>query len=267
MFKLIDFISEAGSSNHENEDLLWYRDNIIIFLDGSSTLFDPIISTKEFMKLFIEIFIEFLEQTNDLRSSIVDSIRKIRLNFESRDIEITAGNIPSAAALFIYQNNNTLQVVNLGDCIALFFKENTLIEITDHSVERLDNLVINEALNIQKKTKEDLDVIMKKSIIKDLLIENRLKMNSANGYQVLALNLDSIPQEDLFEIPTDQVERIILYTDGFKFLRSKIKSNDFLVQDLYKELRNIENSDRSLNKYPRLKISDDATLAVFDILN
>ena len=109
-----------------------------------------------------------------------------------------------------------------------------------------------------------------KYIINDLK-EKRLLKNTPNGYYVLDIDKEAIRHAKYICVPKNSIDMIILLSDGFSSYYECLKLEDnyqtFFLKNydtdadtLYKQLRRREKEDIYLNKYPRYKISDDASI-------
>ena len=85
-------------------------------------------------------------------------------------------------------------------------------------------------------------------------------MNTEDGYKVLSFNTLPVSDSELHTFNKNDTNCIVIYSDGFDLLEDEIINGNDDFSSLYDKLRRIENEDCKLNKYPRFKISDDASI-------
>jgi len=158
----------------------------------------------------------------------------------------------------------------LGDCTFIYKDNKGLVKsFKDYKLEQLDGEVINHINKLING--ENISLLEARQKSMDMLIKNRLLRNTSEGYWILGFNESAADNcitgtIDLFE---EHEYEILLTTDGFYALIDKYKYTnetdifrllkDNTLDDLYRKIREIEYSDESGLKYPRLKKSDDAS--------
>lgn len=255
-------LSKAGGQ--ENEDLIWHNDRCVVVLDGSSGLKDSGFKASRFVKLFIEAFSKRIENNESLCDSVNMAMSEVHEEF----LASTGGNVeilPSAAGIFVYDTGNVLQLLTLGDCGALIYRDETVEEMRLNEVERFDSKVIQRMVELHQETGLDICDVFHAEEIQIMLVENRKKMNAKDGYRVLAFNMKPVGQNDLLVINKNDVTNIILYSDGFESQTEKMKRRNWDFCALYQEMRRIEEDDSRLNLNPRFKVSDDASAILVEI--
>ena len=85
-------------------------------------------------------------------------------------------------------------------------------------------------------------------------------MNHPDGYRIISLNMKPVEKQDIVSVKKDNVDEIILYSDGFNLMEKEIISGKLDFSVMYQMLRAKENEDSRLNTYPRFKKSDDASI-------
>lgn len=263
MINILQSLSLPGLN--KNEDLIWYDQNCVVLLDGSTSLIRTDFDAVWFVNEFIKLFSDELKNTKDLCQSINCSIKKLYYVFLEKIGDKSMEYYPSASAVFIYQNNDKLQIVNLGDCTTLVFNDDVK-KIYSNEVEVFDNQVISEMVRIHEQTDSDISQIVKSDKIREMLITNRKKMNQQDGYRILSFNMRELTEDDILEISVSEVNKVITYSDGFNLLEEDFYKGNVNLNDAYNSLRALENMDKNFNKYPRFKISDDASAVVFNII-
>ncbi len=242
----------------KNEDYIWQSDCCTILFDGATSLVQGDFNAVDFIKLFVKTFEEIIYRNKNLVSSINETIGYIAKN--KPDGIDSLEYFPSAAAIFVYEKDDTVELVNIGDCTAVVNANKQHIIRAKNSVAPLDKLVISRMHELHLITKKDTIEILSEPEIKAMLLNNRKKMNSEKGYTVLSFNTAPLDENELHVFDKNNIESIVLYSDGFDLLQDEIinGNNDFIA--LYNKLRSIENDDCKLNQHPRFKISDDASI-------
>jgi Protein phosphatase 2C len=178
--------------------------------------------------------------------------------------------LPSAAIAFVRALPDRIEFATLGDCQILYRTPSS-----DGVAEHGNGGQIGP---FEERTKATARSIVTQNpgisaaalfeALRPHLIENRAAMNLPGGYWVLGLQQEAIQQADRIELPLGDWD-IALASDGFLRLsdtfdhihRSALLSIRTLdaFNHWYTELRQLECAHKSLEHYPRAKISDDAT--------
>ena len=264
MLKITDMLCMPGSDNKPNEDYIFRTDNCIAVLDGATNLNGSSYGADEFVRDFCEKF-EPIVKSLPLPTAILTAIKEL--------YNIKIGDAPpahdvalysSAAAAFAAETETSLQILTLGDCTALIFTADGVKNVRSRQLEALDGSVTARLKSLHEKTGADVADILKTDEIQSILIENRKKMNTPGGYKSLAFNLTDLGDGDITAFDKRDVEKVILFSDGFKSMEAEIIAGVPFCE-IYSKLREKENSDRRLNADPRFKISDDASIISFTI--
>ncbi|MGM0396438.1 MAG: hypothetical protein ACQEP4_05220 [Bacillota bacterium] len=177
----------------------------------------------------------------------------------------------SAAIAIIRKNGNTLESYVLGDVeISVENKSGECSIVTDSALKGLDAEVVElmgrnhqrqEHLVFKGFTEEELEI----------LIRNRMKMNTPGGYFILGHSTEAAEMGIYKTFQIDEIEKCLLSTDGIvplncKYSRSnlldRIRSNG--VREIVRELRGLEESDSEKRTIGRLKTHDDVTVVYLD---
>lgn len=193
----------------------------------------------------------------------------------------------SVAAIKLHRNQAgkaiSLEYVFAGDCmIFLQHKDSSIRQITYDHVDRLDEEAIAimrsywekefRTRDIKATSIEELKRLHErfKSRIKNLLQNNRHKLNSPDGYGIIDGDEQAIGFMEYGRIPLIAVEGILLLSDGLKLhphREEKTATNTWLkaanmafssgLEELERHILEIEDSDPACIYYPRLKQHDD----------
>ena len=262
MFRLTDALSLPGGQR--NEDLYRFTSNTVLLMDGSTGLSKDAPDAVWFGTGFADRFMEQIGKTGLLCQSVNDAISSLFKEYIKQGGTTAQGTVyPSASLLILHLSSDDLQILTVGDCAAVLFDRNggnEPLTIYSEEVDRFDHAVLEHMQNIRKESGRDLCEIVKDEQIRAHLLENRLKMNQPDGYQILSFNMRPRTEEDLLHFDARRFSAAHLFTDGFMQLKEELSKKDCPALDgLYRKLRAEEQSDRSFNAYPRFKQGDDAS--------
>lgn len=263
--KMTDHYSHAGGA--VNEDALWYSERCALVLDGSTSLEDSAYPASVFVKDFIGEFSVAIAKTKSLCAAVNMTIEALKERVCAEGEPDAGGLFPSAAGVFVYETDTQIQMLTLGDCTAVFVGSFGVRKIYSPEVEAFDSGVINRMAEIREATGADMCDIVRSDEIREMLVENRRMMNRPGGYRILSLNTEPVSEEDIITFDKSQVDKIILYSDGFELMEKDIISGDTEYALLYQRLREKERADASCNEYPRFKQSDDASILSLKIIH
>ena len=181
---------------------------------------------------------------------------------------------PSASAIIIKLYEDKLEYFLLGDCTLLLndLKKNTIIK--DERVCQFDEEVLIRMSELNKI--EKLSLVEKKNILLPLIIENRLKKNSEEGYWILEFNKEAVEKSIHGYINIENELKIMMSSDGFSCAwdRYNIFTEDEVMEiGQYKGIEYIKEKTRELEKedkkgkiFPRFKESDDSSCIYLHII-
>lgn len=114
-----------------------------------------------------------------------------------------------------------------------------------------------------------------KEQVMDIIISNRLKKNTSDGYWILEFEEEAVDNSIYGNINIDKNINIMLSSDGFSCIsdRYKLIKEEKLIKEvkkhgvgnIYSKLRKFEEDEFSVNKYPRFKVKDDSSCIYLDI--
>ncbi|MGE0023024.1 MAG: protein phosphatase 2C domain-containing protein [Hyphomicrobium sp.] len=175
------------------------------------------------------------------------------------------GEHPSAAAIVVRMTGNgALEYVTLGDCVMLVETAGALTRIGIDEETAGDRWVA-DALRSSTGTGEPLT----RHDLLPRLRAQRTMMNAPGGYAIFSITAPPRTMIRRGELPLAEGSRILLATDGLTRLIDVFRRYDTEafwnaawsrgLADLASELRALETADAACTRYPRAKISDDAT--------
>lgn len=165
-------------------------------------------------------------------------------------------------------SEGNLEIATLGDCLGVVgFTDGATEIIYDEHLGKLDAKVINKMADLilrngysHKEARE--------AVAEDLM-QNRLLRNRENGYSVADPSCLGYKKSLVRKYALDKVKFVFLCSDGcYSAVRmGLVKDYSELAQEIangkgheiMRRLRELENIDSQMHKFPRFKISDDAT--------
>ena len=269
-------------SGEFNEDVAGMTRYGAWVLDGATGLNNKkIVSDESDAKWYVDWWNNYLSQNIDKDFSLKDILYN-GIDIVTREYKNTVGNtkvdkldIPSCSIVIIKYYKDKLEYLVLGDCTLLTKVNNNYNCIKDESVCRLDEVVFNSIKNIENIN--ELSLLDKKNKVLPVIIENRLKKNTKEGYWILEFNKDAVDNAIHGFIDVKDEISIVLTSDGFScaFDRYNLvnKKDVFsIVQNegidhIYNKIRNLEREDLNGIVYPRFKMSDDSTCVYLNLYN
>ena len=264
MLKILQSLSLAGGK--QNIDLVRATDDCILVLDGSTPLVKSAYDASRFTVDFADAFFERVGRGESIPSAISTALSDVFELFKREVTDGAADTYPSACLLVAYMCEGRLHIINIGDTAALIvLKDKSVKTVTCSDVPYFDGMVIERAKQIRKESGADICDVMKLPEIKQMLIDNRGRMNKPDGYRILAFGMSDVDEGEIMSFDVRDIDRVVLHSDGFDGYAKELTAEDADLEKIYALLREKENADASLNADPRFKISDDASAVIFTI--
>lgn len=262
-----------------NEDIYGLTNKSAFVIDGASALTErSFTSGNNDVNWMVNWWKEFLYKNLDDTSSSIQSILKHGVREFNSDygkfvnIEtLLPHERLSAGIAIVRKKENVLESYVLGDVeISVEDKYSKCIIVTDTALKGLDAEVValmksnrgrENQLTFKGFTDEELDI----------LIRNRSKMNTKDGYYILGHSEEAIDKGIYQEFQIKDVARCLLSTDGIVPLNIKYTRENLFerikaigVRNIIRELRGLEELDLEKRAIGRLKTHDDATVIYLD---
>lgn len=262
------------SGNGKNEDSCYICDKFGFVIDGATGLTDINITNYQtdaqwFSFVFRDYLINALQDDTKTISQIVKrgivEVDKLYNSFGG----IKDGDLKPSAAIAIFRiKGEYIEYFVLGDCSILLNGKNIQI-ITTKELELFDkqNIILMQEL----ANKNNINVVDAKPLIIDALKNLRKKMNTRQGYWILADDVKAVDFANTGTIKKTDIKQIVVVSDGFSQIYDmfKIYTVEQLMEELYfgKNIEEIyqilyfeQEKDCFCNNFPRFKLRDDATL-------
>lgn len=272
-------LCNKGSADF-NEDIIGLTPYGAWVLDGATGLNNKnLISDESDAKWYVNWWNKYLHENinrNDsLKEIIKEGVENIKSEYFSllKDNKVESLDYPSCAAAILKFYEDKIEYILLADC-TLFVSNKKCFKIyKDTSIEKLDKMVYYAMENLENS--DSMTLNEKKSKVMPIIINNRLKKNTSYGYWSLEFSTEAIDNCLSGFIEINDYTQIMLTSDGFSCACDRyniFKEEDMLniakekgIDYIYKKIRNLENEDCMSTKFPRFKISDDASCIYLDV--
>jgi hypothetical protein len=181
---------------------------------------------------------------------------------------------PAASFAFVRLIGAEVEIARLGDCLVLLEAADGAVTVMEHPVlEQIEAETRQAVLDLRAAGITDPQQVRAKMIPQ--LRAQRRRRNRADGYGVLAAEHSCMPMMHVDRMPTANLRRVLLASDGYYRLvdHYNAMTDAGLIRRteadgaaaLLQQLRAIEAADPLAASYPRLKIRDDATALLIGI--
>jgi hypothetical protein len=276
MFDIL--LAETRSGAAVNEDIVGYTGSAAWVIDGASGVGEnllPAASDAQWFAHRVDADLRDVlthEPTVPFENLFEIVVARAAAAYSKLARRSPAGRheLPSAAIAFVRALPDRVELATLGDCQILYGMQTGNIVAEHGNGGQIGSFEARTKASAHAIVTQNPDISAAAlfEALRPQLVENRAAMNVENGYWVLGLQQEAIPHADRLDLPLGDWQ-IALASDGFLRLsdifeqveRSALLSinSPTSFDDWYCKLRQLEQADRSLAHYPRVKVSDDAT--------
>jgi serine/threonine protein phosphatase PrpC len=248
-------------AERKHHDALLLQPNLIGIADGATPLNnDHSIDPGEFARAALrELSAHSHLATSRMFEQAIRSVRSERASQEQN---------ASCTVAIATARGRSADLAVLGDCLIV-----AQLRGGDHVVlkdERLESRDLKASLLIARSISEGLSLEEALTRAMPLLRRHRSQMNRPGSYWTFADDDRASGELVQRRVPQDAIEAMLLCTDGFSrvidpfslvdnepgLLRAALKRG---LERLASELREAELADNSVQSFPRLSVTDDAT--------
>ncbi|MEF9990729.1 MAG: hypothetical protein RRZ84_02410 [Romboutsia sp.] len=265
-------ICNQGTSG-VNEDVIGITPFGAWVLDGATGLNKKNLVSKESdAKWYVNWWDEYLYKNISSDKSLkvilgegielVTKVYKDKLN----NVDIEKLDMPSSSICIIKYHEKYIEYLILGDC-SLFIKNREVNVIKDARICKFDDSVFEKMNSLEGLENMSFDDI--KSSVMDLIISNRLKRNTPDGYWILEFDKNAIENSIYGYIEIENDTKIMITSDGLSSIANRYDifeeielidlAEKFGIQYIYDKLRKFETEDYKTIKFPRFKVKDDSS--------
>lgn len=269
----IAFETIAGSPERVNEDWVAATPNAVIVLDGVTA---PRVAkqgcqhpvawfTQQLGGRLLMLLAEDLAMPEVLALAI-DQVVALHQN----TCDLTSPGVPAAAVAMIRRRENgLLDYLVLADTVIVLDTETEMRVVSDPRVED----AAPEALAATRV--EAIGTSEHQAAVARMSVEQLKKRNVPGGYWVAAAEREAAFNAFVGEVPAEQVRRVAVFTDGASRVVDTFQEMNWAAcleylqehgpRRLIRRVRRIEVGDATGTKWPRFKVSDDATVAFVEM--
>jgi len=183
--------------------------------------------------------------------------------------EVAREDVPCTVGCAVRIRDGYLEYITVGDCCLLVrYKDGRVEEFLDETLCGFDQNTLR--LGVEISQKEGIPLSQCRQKLLPELRRVRMTMNTPEGYISLADDERSVLEAKCGRIPVIQIRDICMVSDGFSefygmFALATLE--DFMElaatrsgEALFNQLLSAQKADSAYTKYPRFKLSDDATI-------
>ncbi|WP_236561162.1 protein phosphatase 2C domain-containing protein [Pontibacillus sp. HMF3514] len=258
-----------------NEDSLILNDDISLYgvADGVSSLVpfksDDNLTGGYIASNEVKKYFEHVHHSTHLSQDLFMINQNIREKMEAYGIDmVKKEKLWGTAVAMVKISERGVEFIQTGDCMILVvYQDDHVRPLTHLQTEHLENKALNRWIELVQNGVNAREDLMNE--VKDILISNRMKSNTPEGYGVLNGEESAIDYTEYGEINKVGLKHLILMTDGLFLPLESVPANenywDYVAQRILQkglkkyanELMELEESDPECLKYPRFKKSDD----------
>lgn len=219
---------------------------------------------------------ENLDDERPLPEVVRSSVRDVREQFERFPEAEAVGAVerPLAAGVVVRVRNRYVEFLLSADCNLAVLRSSGTVELFRGNGPRaIDTAVLEEIKRLKRE--EGLSHSAARDAVREMIVDGRRQLNRPGGYWALSFDERAVDHAHGSTLDPDTIDALCLFSDGFERLPELFEAVDY--PELFAEaltdgpdrlidrLRRIERGDRECNRYPRVKPSDDASLAIVDL--
>jgi hypothetical protein len=264
----------------KNEDIYGITDTGAYVIDGASALTDrsftpggnDVYWMGQWWKEYLNTHLDDLSLS--IKDILKEGVRQFNQSFSQFvDLNTLAAHEQLSASIgVIRRKDDMLEVYVLGDIeISIQNTQGNCQTITDDSLKGLDDEVVQLIQNNYNERQKNIVFKGYTPQELDILIKNRQKMNTPEGYYILSHSVEAIGHGVEEVIPLEAINTCLLASDGIapldhKYSRIKLMTSIHQkgIEPIVKELRALEKSDQTQETIGRLRTHDDATFVYLD---
>lgn len=273
------YLSDRG--NAANEDFVYATERYGVLLDGATCLRGaPVFPERhatnaQWLSHTVgAAMCRLLEAGAGAEEALGEAVLLARAELEGAGVVVsqeTRGDLPSATLSVAVETNGTLEVLSLGDSPTVVLGvDGSLTVLTDERLEALDDAAVR-AMG-ERAAGRDLTGREKRALVDDVVRANRALLNTPDGYWCLDPTGVALIHARRLCLPAREVALVCGMSDGMfhafsTFGLASLRRDLPLLghagaQALVDKMRTVEASDPDLNRFPRLKMGDDASIYV-----
>lgn len=281
--RILDSLSDPGNAGRRNEDTTGSNASCAFVIDGATGLGGkPLIDATSDAAWLAVFAAQAFEAEIGMTNPIADVVRNVNMRVQQRIVEATAGDtletwaLPTASFQLARMEGRELAVYGLGDCrLFLAGADGTAFE-TNGDYSKAESEGARRAV-AQAGGLAAWRSLADEPVVREALRRSRARHNQpGSSVWTLGSAPEAASHLSIRRLSPALPARGLLCTDGFSALVDKYAryegtgliraASERGLTTLMAELRQIEREeDPDGQKFPRFKVSDDATALLFEI--
>lgn len=273
MFKAKFSCSAIG--NQVNEDYVAVRSTYAVLLDGASGITGTRVlphhsgSDAQWFSHFVGGRIcEYLVASRGVIDSIRLAVDDSRVFIGEYGVTDNEDLLPSSTLVVVSVTGGLVDIVSLGDSpVFIGLKDGSLVTMSDSRIAELDQVAVDAM--VDRSRGRAMTGVQKRAAVNDILLANRQLKNKPDGYWILDPSGVALDHLNVMRFSVEDVDYVCAMSDGLERAFDLFALADpaaFLAKatresfdELLVRLRAEERQDPDFDRYPRLKMHDDAT--------
>lgn len=273
MFKAKFSCSAIG--NQVNEDYVAVGSTYAVLLDGASGITGTRVlphhsgSDAQWFSHFVGGRIcEYLDASRGIVDSIRLAVDDSRIFIDEHGVTDNEDFLPSSTLVVVSVAGDLVDIVSLGDSpVFIGLKDGSLITMSDARIAELDQAAVDAM--VDRSRGRAMTGVQKRAAANDILLANRQLKNKPEGYWILDPTGVALEHLNVMQFSVEDVDCVCAMSDGLErafdlfgladpaaFLATATRES---FDELIVRLRAEERQDPDFDRYPRLKMHDDAT--------
>lgn len=273
MFKPKFSCSAIG--NQVNEDYVAVGSTYAVLLDGASGITDKRVlphhsgSDARWFSHFVGGRIcEYLDASRGIVDSIRLAVDDSRDFIGKHGVTDNEELFPSSTLVAVSVAGDLLDIVSLGDSpVFIGLIDGSLVTMSDSRIAELDQAAVDAM--VDRSRGRAMTGVQKRAAVNDILLANRQLKNKPEGYWILDPTGVALDHFNVMQFSVEDVDYVCAMSDGLErafdlfgladpaaFLAKATRES---FDELLVRLRAEERQDPDFDRYPRLKMHDDAT--------
>lgn len=273
MFKAKFSCSAIG--NQVNEDYVVVGSTFAVLLDGASGITGKRVlshhsgSDAQWFSHFVGGRIcEYLDASRGIVDSIRLAVDDSRDYIGEHGVTDNEELFPSSTLVVASVSGDSVDIVSLGDSpVFIGLKDGSLVTISDARIAELDQAAVDAMVDCSCGCA--MTGVQKRASVNDILLANRQLKNKSEGYWILDPTGVALEHLNVMQFSVEDIDYVCAMSDGLErafdlfgladpvaFLAKATRES---FDELLVRLRAEENLDPDFDRYPRLKLHDDAS--------
>ena len=273
MFKAKFSCSAIG--NQVNEDYVAVGSTYAVLLDGASGITGTRVlphhsgSDAQWFSHFVGGRIcEYLDASRGIVDSIRLAVDDSRDYIGEHGVTDNEDLHSSSTLVAVSVAGDLVDIVSLGDSpVFIGRKDGSLATMSDSRIAELDQAAVDAM--VDRSRGRAMTGVQKRAAVNDILLANRQLKNKPDGYWILDPSGVALDHFNVMRFSVEAIDYVCAMSDGLErafdlfgladpaaFLATATRES---FDELIVRLRAEENLDPEFDRYPRLKLHDDAS--------